>query len=96
MIKKLFCFAAPVLLLAVAGVLLLCKRHAERTVIPCGTGSAVDFTGGKNKATTLGKGYDFIEFGYSHNAPSGLNGLGSLQAQSLPSHADSFTAWQVT
>jgi hypothetical protein len=45
---------------------------------------------GKNKATTLGKGYDFIEFGYSHNAPSGLNGLGSLQAQSLPSHADSF------
>ena len=66
------------------------QRHAERTVIPCGTGSAVDFTGGKNKATTLGKGYDFIEFGYSHNAPSGLNGLGSLQAQSLPSQADSF------
>ena len=65
------------------------QRHAERTVIPCGTGSAVDFTGGKNKATTLGKGYDFIEFGYSHNAPSGLNGLGSLQPHSLPSHADS-------
>ena len=43
MIKKLFCFAAPVLLLAVAGVLLLavagvlllCKRHAERTGLAC-------------------------------------------------------------
>ena len=64
------------------------QRDAERTVIPRGTGSAVDFTGGKNKATTLGEGYDFIEFGYSHNAPSGLNGLGSLQAQSLPSRGD--------
>ena len=66
------------------------QRHAERTVIPCGAGSAIDFTGGEHKATTLGEGYDFIEFGYSHNAPSGMNGLGSLQAQSLPSHADSF------
>ena len=64
------------------------QRDAERTVIPRGTGSAVDFTGGKNKATTLGEGYDFIEFGYSHNAPSGLNGLGSLQAQSLPLRGD--------
>lgn len=35
MIKKLFCFAAPVLLLAVAGVLLLCKRHAKRTGLAC-------------------------------------------------------------
>ena len=64
------------------------QRNAERTVIPRGTGSTVDFTGGENKATTLGEGYDFIEFGYSHNAPSGLNGLGSLQAQSLPSRGD--------
>ena len=65
------------------------QRHAERTVIPCGAGSAIDFTGGEHKATTLGEGYDFIEFGYSHNAPSGMNGLGSLQPHSLPSHADS-------
>ena len=64
------------------------QRNAERTVIPRGTGSTIDFTGGKNKATTLGEGYDFIEFGYSHNAPSGLNGLGSLQAQSLPLRGD--------
>jgi len=34
MIKKLFCFAAPVLLL-VAGTLLLCKHHAERTGLAC-------------------------------------------------------------
>ena len=34
MIKKLFCFAAPVLLL-VAGTLLLCKQHAERTGLAC-------------------------------------------------------------
>ena len=65
------------------------QRHAERTVIPCGAGSAIDFTGGEHKATTLGEGYDFIEFGYSHNAPSGMNGLGSLQPHSLPSQADS-------
>lgn len=32
--KKLFCFAAPVLLL-VAGTLLLCKHHAERTGLAC-------------------------------------------------------------
>ncbi len=64
------------------------QRDAERTVIPCGTGSAIDFAGGENKTTTLGEGYDFIEFGYSHNAPSGMNGLGSLQAESLPSRAD--------
>lgn len=35
MIKKLFCFAAPVLLLLVAGTLLLCKYHAERTGLAC-------------------------------------------------------------
>lgn len=35
MIKKLFCFAAPVLLLLVAGTLLLCKHHAERTGLAC-------------------------------------------------------------
>ena len=35
MIKKLLCFAVPVLLLTVAGVLLLCKRHAERTGLAC-------------------------------------------------------------
>lgn len=35
MIKKLFCFAAPVLLLVVAGTLLLCKRRAERTGLAC-------------------------------------------------------------
>ena len=35
MIKKLFCFAAPILLLTVAGILLLCKRHAERTGLAC-------------------------------------------------------------
>ena len=34
-IKKLFCVAVPVLLLAVAGVLLLCKRHAERSGLAC-------------------------------------------------------------
>ena len=35
-IKKLFCFAAPVLLLLlVAGTLLLCKHHAERTGLAC-------------------------------------------------------------
>ncbi len=33
--KKLFCFAAPVLLLLVAGTLLLCKHHAERTGLAC-------------------------------------------------------------
>ena len=35
MINKLFCFAAPVLLLLVAGTLLLCKHHAERTGLAC-------------------------------------------------------------
>ena len=35
MIKKLFCFAAPVLLLLVAGTLLLCKHHAKRTGLAC-------------------------------------------------------------
>ena len=35
MIKKLFCFVAPVLLLLVAGTLLLCKHHAERTGLAC-------------------------------------------------------------
>ena len=35
MIKKLFCFAAPVLLLLLAGTLLLCKHHAERTGLAC-------------------------------------------------------------
>ena len=35
MIKKLFWFAAPVLLLLVAGTLLLCKHHAERTGLAC-------------------------------------------------------------
>ena len=54
------------------------QRDAERTVIPCGTGSAVDFACGEHKAATLREGYDFIEFRYSHNAPSGLNGLGSF------------------
>ena len=34
MIKKLFCFAAPVLLLA-AGTLIFCKRHAERSGLAC-------------------------------------------------------------
>ena len=69
------------------------RRKNDGRVNARGTGSAVDFTGRKNKATTLGEGYDFIEFGYSHNAPSGLNGLGSLQAHSLPSHADSLVLW---
>ena len=35
MLTKLFCFAAPVLLLLVAGTLLLCKHHAERTGLAC-------------------------------------------------------------
>lgn len=35
MIKKLFCFAVPVLLLTVASILLMCKRHAERTGLAC-------------------------------------------------------------
>ena len=35
MIKKLFCFAAPVLMLLVDGTLLLCKHHAERTGLAC-------------------------------------------------------------
>ena len=35
MIKKLFCFAVPILLLAVVGVLLLCKHRAERTGLAC-------------------------------------------------------------
>ena len=35
MIKILFCFAAPVLLLLVAGTLLLGKHHAERTGPAC-------------------------------------------------------------
>ena len=34
-IKKLLCFAAPVLLLLVAGTLLLCTHHAERTGLAC-------------------------------------------------------------
>ena len=63
------------------------QRDAKRTVIPCGTGSAVDFTGGEHKAATLREGYDFIEFGYSHNAPSGLNGLGSFYKRTAYRHA---------
>lgn len=35
MIKKLFCFAAPVLLLLAAGTLVFCKHHAERTGLAC-------------------------------------------------------------
>ena len=35
MIKKLLFFAAPILLLAMAGVLLLCKHHASRTGLAC-------------------------------------------------------------
>ena len=53
------------------------ESDAERAVIPSGTGAAVNFAGGEHEAATLRKGYDFIEFGLSHNAPSGLNGLGS-------------------
>lgn len=33
--KKLLFIIPPVLLLAVAGVLLLCKRHAEQTGLAC-------------------------------------------------------------
>ena len=64
------------------------QGDAEGAVIPCGTGAAIDFAGGEHESAPLGEGYDFIEFGYSHNAPSGLNGLGSLQAQSLPLRGD--------
>ena len=64
------------------------QRNAERAIIPGGTGSTVDFAGGEHEAATLGKGYYFIEFGLSHNAPSGSNGLGSIQAHSLPLCAD--------
>ena len=53
------------------------ESDAEGAVIPCGTGAAVDFAGGEYKAATFREGYNFIEFGLSHNAPSGLNGLGS-------------------
>ena len=53
------------------------ESDAEGAVIPSGTGAAVNFAGGEHEAATLRKGYDFIEFGLSHNAPSGLNGLGS-------------------
>ena len=53
------------------------ERHAERAVVPRGTGAAVDLAGGENESATLREGYHFIEFACSHNAPSGLNGLGS-------------------
>ena len=53
------------------------ESDAEGAVIPSGTGATVNFAGGEHEAATLRKGYDFIEFGLSHNAPSGLNGLGS-------------------
>ena len=53
------------------------QGDAEGAVIPCGTGAAIDFAGGEHESAPLGEGYDFIEFRNSHNAPSGLNGLGT-------------------
>ena len=53
------------------------ERHAERPVVPRRAGATVDLAGREHEAATLGEGDNFIDFGISHNAPSGLNGLGS-------------------
>lgn len=62
------------------------ERHTERTVVPGGTRAAVDLAGREYEASTLGEGDDFIKFGISHNAPSGLNGLGSCTSPQAYRH----------